>query len=118
MVERVAFEGGRATGVAFTQGRRQAASAAAAGEVILAAGAVGSPEILELSGIGDARAAARRSASRCVHHAPASARTCRIICSFRPVYKVEGVRTLNTDYAKLWGGPRWRWNMLSCGPGR
>ena len=52
-VERVVLDGSRAAGVAF----RRAASryaAEAAGEVILAGGAIGSPHLLELSGVGDA----------------------------------------------------------------
>ena len=52
-VERVLLEGGSATGVAFR--RSNAAAEAFAGkEVILAAGAIGSPGLLQLSGIGPA----------------------------------------------------------------
>jgi choline dehydrogenase len=52
--ERVTFEGRRATGVEWiAAGRRE--SARCAREVILAAGAVQSPQLLQLSGIGPAR---------------------------------------------------------------
>ena len=50
---RIRVENGRATGVDYVVGkRREARSAAAAGEVLLCAGAVQSPHILQLSGIG------------------------------------------------------------------
>ena len=53
MVHRVIFEGKRALGVEF--GRGGVTQRATAGrEVILSAGAIGSPHILQLSGVGDA----------------------------------------------------------------
>ncbi len=52
-VARVVVEGGRATGVAYTRAGR-AETATARREVVLAAGAIGSPQLLMLSGIGPA----------------------------------------------------------------
>ncbi|MDE2406194.1 MAG: GMC family oxidoreductase N-terminal domain-containing protein [Sphingomonadales bacterium] len=52
-VDRLLFAEGRATGIAFRRDGREW-RAAARGEVLLAAGAIGSPAILERSGIGDA----------------------------------------------------------------
>jgi choline dehydrogenase len=52
-VRRVLFDGHAATGVS-SSARRRAAGAQAAREVILCAGAIQSPQLLELSGIGDA----------------------------------------------------------------
>src|SRR5580693_493691 len=51
-VTRVLIEDGRAAGVAWTMGG-QAFEARARGEVVLAAGAVNTPKLLELSGLGD-----------------------------------------------------------------
>ncbi len=53
-VRRVLFEGGRAVGVEFddSDGRRQTVRAAA--EVVLCAGAVNTPQLLKLSGVGPA----------------------------------------------------------------
>jgi choline dehydrogenase len=52
LVHRVLLDGKRATGVEFSRdGKTQRADAA--GEVILSAGAIGSPHLLQLSGVGD-----------------------------------------------------------------
>ena len=77
---------------------RAAASAIvarAAGEVILAAGAIGSPQLLQLSGIGDGErlAGARHPAVRA--RCPASARTCRTTCRSGRSTRSSGVQTLN-----------------------
>jgi choline dehydrogenase len=53
LVHRVIFEGKRAVGVEFSRGG-VTERADAAVEVILSAGAIGSPHILQLSGVGDA----------------------------------------------------------------
>jgi choline dehydrogenase len=52
LVHRVVFEGKRAVAVEFSRGGA-VERAAAAREVILSAGAIGSPHILQLSGVGD-----------------------------------------------------------------
>jgi choline dehydrogenase len=56
LVHRVLFDGKRAVGVEFSRGNGPGGSverADAAREVILSAGAIGSPHILQLSGVGD-----------------------------------------------------------------
>ncbi|GAA1912106.1 choline dehydrogenase [Streptantibioticus ferralitis] len=53
MVTRVLFEGERAVGVEYRRGRG-APQRVHAGEVILCGGAVNSPQLLQLSGVGDA----------------------------------------------------------------
>src|SRR5262249_55442437 len=52
-VKGILFDGRRATGVEFWRGD-ELVRADAAGEVLLSAGAIGSPQILQLSGIGPA----------------------------------------------------------------
>jgi choline dehydrogenase len=52
LVHRVLFDGTRAVGVEFSR-NGAAERVDASGEVILAAGAIGSPHILQLSGVGD-----------------------------------------------------------------
>lgn len=51
LVNRVVIEGGRATGVEFTRGG--VTETAAAAEIVLCAGAINSPKLLMLSGVGD-----------------------------------------------------------------
>jgi choline dehydrogenase len=77
-VERILFEGRRATGLRYSE-NGQSREARARGEVILAAGTIGSPQLLELSRVGapDGLAAIGVSAVQALE----SARTCRTICS-------------------------------------
>jgi choline dehydrogenase len=68
MAGRVLFEGKRAIGVEFTQhGAKR--SARASGEVILAGGAVNSPQLLQLSGVGPG-AVLRSAGVEVVHDLP------------------------------------------------
>jgi choline dehydrogenase len=51
---KILFEGGRATGVEYTRAGRRGSETARGGEVILCGGAINSPQLLQLSGIGAA----------------------------------------------------------------
>lgn len=99
-VARVLLDHKRAAGVLFTRGSEQHV-AHAAGEVILTAGAVASPAILERSGIGDGARLGELGIA-IVHHLPGVGENLQDHLQLRPVYKVSGVRTLNDDYARLW----------------
>ncbi len=98
-VDRVIFDSKRATGLEFRRGHERF-SARAEGEVVLAAGAVGSPKILQLSGVGDA-ADLQGLGIEPVHNLPGVGGNLQDHLQIRPVFKVSGVRTLNTDYANL-----------------
>jgi choline dehydrogenase-like flavoprotein len=65
---RILFEGKRAVGVEYMQGK-QTKQLRARREVILSAGALQSPQLLLLSGVGDATALARQGIAS-VHHLP------------------------------------------------
>ena len=52
MVERIVFEGRRAVGVQIRRGRRR--EVIRAGEIICCGGAINSPQLLQLSGVGSA----------------------------------------------------------------
>ncbi len=70
LVHRILFDGTRAIGVEFARGGArggQVQRAGAAKEVILSAGAIGSPHILQLSGVGDPEHLGRVGIP--VHHA-------------------------------------------------
>jgi choline dehydrogenase-like flavoprotein len=102
-VTRVLIENGRAVGVAWTRDG-QRFEARADGEVVLAAGAVNTPKLLELSGVGDG---ARLSALgvETVSHAPGVGENLQDHLQIRPYYRVTGVPTMNTLYASLWRRP-------------
>lgn len=103
LVERVVVENGRATAVEFTHGG-ETLRVEVSGEVVLCAGAVGSPALLERSGIGDG-ARLQGLGIETVADLPGVGENLQDHLQIRPVYKVEGVRTLNSDYAKIWRRP-------------
>ena len=79
LVHRLTFSGNRATGIVLSRGGR-VEIVDAAREVILAAGAIGSPHLLQLSGIGRPEDLAR-PAFRCATRCPGSATISRTITS-------------------------------------
>ena len=99
-VERVLLESRRAVGVSFVQNGVHHL-ARAAGEVILASGAIGSPVLLELSGIGQPDRL-RSLGVEVVADLPGVGENLQDHLQLRPVFGVRGIRTLNEDYRKLW----------------
>ncbi len=93
LVAEIVLDGRRATGVRFTvDGRARVASAGAA--VILAAGAINSPKLLELSGIGDPEVLAAHGIP--VRHAlPGVGANLQDHLQIRTVFGVSDARTLN-----------------------
>jgi len=88
-------------GVQFTGGGR-AYTATAHRETLLAAGSIGSPHILQLSGIGPAAHLQRHGITPLVD-APGVGDNLQDHLQLRMVYKVSGVKTLNTT-ANNWFG--------------
>lgn len=72
------------------------------GEVILASGAVGTPQILQLSGIGPA-GLLRSHGIAVEHELPGVGENLQDHLQIRAVFGVEGVKTLNTMASSLWG---------------
>jgi choline dehydrogenase len=92
-VTAVTIEGPRATGVRYTHGGSEQV-ARADDQVILAAGAINSPKLLELSGIGDPEVLSRYGIA--VRHAlPGVGRNLQDHLQIRTVFRVTGARTLN-----------------------
>jgi len=101
LVERVVFDEGRAAGVAYRL-NGEAHAARARGEVILAAGAIGSPAILERSGVGDADRLADLGIVP-VLDSPQVGANLQDHLQLRCAWKVSGVATLNQRAANLFG---------------
>jgi choline dehydrogenase-like flavoprotein len=99
LAETVLFDGLRATGVRYRQGGR-VLEARARGEVILAAGSIGSVRILQLSGIGPGEWLAERGAP-VVLDRQGVGRNLQDHLQQRAIYKVSGVKTLNETYHSL-----------------
>ncbi|MCP5397027.1 MAG: GMC family oxidoreductase N-terminal domain-containing protein [Sphingomonadaceae bacterium] len=101
LVDRVLVEQGRATAVAYSLGGEQRI-AEAAGEVLLSAGAIGSPAILERSGIGDSAHLASLGIEPLVH-APDVGANLQDHLQIRCAWQVEGVSTLNQRASNIVG---------------
>jgi choline dehydrogenase-like flavoprotein len=101
LVEKVIFEGKRAVGVRFRQNGRLV-EARAKGEVILSAGSIGSPQILQLSGVGPAEWLGELRLP-IVHDHQGVGRNLQDHLQQRAIYKVQGVKTLNAAYRSLTG---------------
>ena len=99
LVEGLIFEGKRATGVRWRKGGA-VHSARARKEVILAAGAIGSPQLMMLSGIGPA-AQLRELGIPIVLDRPGVGENLQDHLQLRLIYKVSGVKTLNETYQSL-----------------
>ena len=117
---RITFEGRRATGVRYLHGG-QTREVAARREVILSGGAVNTPKLLQISGVGPANLL-RRIGVKLVHHVPGVGENLRDHYSLRLSARVRNATTIN-DLAR---GPRFgrevaRWllgrpSILSLSP--
>ncbi|MEC9343525.1 MAG: GMC family oxidoreductase N-terminal domain-containing protein [Pseudomonadota bacterium] len=101
-LERIRFGKDRmATGVVVRlEGRRR--DIAARREIVLCAGAIGSPHILQVSGIGDGELL-RQFGIGTVHHNPAVGANLQDHLSFRPIFELKGANTLNRRARTLAG---------------
>ncbi|VVD99980.1 choline dehydrogenase [Pandoraea pneumonica] len=100
-VNKLLFEGTRCTGVSY-RGGNDDYTALARAEVILAAGAVNSPHLLEVSGIGDGERL-RGFGIDVVSDLPGVGENLQDHLQLRTVYKLRGVTTLNLTANSLWG---------------
>ena len=91
----------RCTGCAVVhEGRR--VELRAAREVVLSAGSIGSAQLLQLSGVGPGELL-REHGIEVLRDAPGVGANLQDHLQIRSVYKVRGVRTLNTLAGSLWG---------------
>ena len=113
LAECVLIENGRASGVRYRVRGGQPVTANANREVILAAGAVQSPQLLELSGIGQA-ALLRKHGIAVVRDLPGVGENYRDHYSSSIAWRVSGSTTLNEDTR----GVRFLWQALQYGLAR
>ena len=99
--KRLVVEEGEVRGVVFVQ-NGQERTALARRETVLAAGAIGSPHLLELSGIGDPDML-RRAGIEPVKEVQGVGGNLQDHLQLRLVYKVTGVPTLNEKASNLFG---------------
>jgi len=95
-VEKILLQGRTATGVRYR--KDGVAVEVAAGEVLLCAGAIGSPHLLELSGIGDG-ARLQQLGIPVVQHAPAVGEHMQDHYLVFVVQGLQGIRSLASEYA-------------------
>lgn len=101
LTESLILDGSRASGVVYTQGN-QTHRALANAEVILAAGSINTPKILELSGIGRPDVLGKIGVP--VRHELAGVgENLQDHLQLRTVYKVQNAKTLNTKTNSLFG---------------
>ena len=102
-VSRVLIEHGRAVGVELLPAGGDApVQVRAAREVVLAAGAIGTPQILQLSGVGPG-ALLQQHGVPVVHELDGVGANLQDHLQIRAVFEVDGVKTLNTLAHSLWG---------------
>ena len=99
VVDRVEIEDGRARRIVYVKDGRRV-TAVARGEIVLSAGAVASPVILERSGVGRPDILKARGVEPLVA-LPGVGENLQDHLQIRPIYKVTGIRTLNGDYKNL-----------------
>lgn len=101
LTERVVFEGKRCVGVEY-RGDGVSYIAKARCEVVLSAGAVNSPQLLELSGVGNG-ARLQELGIDVVHDVRGVGENLQDHLQLRMAFRVQHVRTLNTASAHWWG---------------
>jgi len=101
MTTRIRLAGKRATGVELTRGGEELFTEARVATV-LAAGAIGSPQILQLSGIGAAKLLRERGVAL-VHELPGVGENLQDHLQLRMAFKVTNVVTMNQRANSLFG---------------
>ena len=116
VVNKLLFEGKRAVGVRFRRGNRMV-EARAQGEVILCAGAIGSVQLLQRSGIGPGEWLQELGVP-VLHALDGVGRNLQDHLQLRVMFRVSGVKTLNEIYYSPLGRPLMglQYGLLRRGP--
>jgi choline dehydrogenase len=100
-VQKILFDGKRATGLAYTKDQ-SLFSVTAKQETILSLGSIGSPQVLQLSGIGNQEHLGKLQIQT-IQHSPGVGENLHDHLQIRMQYKVKNVRTLNEMANSLFG---------------
>ncbi|WP_274631025.1 GMC family oxidoreductase [Arvimicrobium flavum] len=103
-VERIVFSGRRATGLELRL-KGKPARVSVSGEVVLSAGAIGTPQLLQLSGVGGG-ALLQRHGIPVLHELPGVGENLQDHLQIRTAFKITGAQTLNERQATLAGKAR------------
>ena len=99
-VMRLTLEGRRVTGLEYVRDGKRAS--VRAGQVVLAAGAIGTPQIMMLSGLGPAEHLGKHGID-IVRDLPGVGANLQDHLQIRTSYRISGAKTLNDLQARLWG---------------
>jgi len=100
-VQKINFKGKKAEGVNYYLGNTLN-TVKASKEVILSAGSIGSPQILQVSGIGDGEKLKKHDI-KTIHELKGVGKNLHDHLMFRPVYKVQNLKSLNRKVESLFG---------------
>ena len=100
-VQKINFDNNKAVGVNYYKGEK-IHSVKANKEIILSAGSIGSPHILQVSGIGDS-SKLRNLGIEIVKELKGVGKNLQDHLMFRPVYKVKNLKSLNKKVNSLFG---------------
>ncbi len=100
-VQKINFEGKKAVSVSFYQGDK-IVTVKSRREIILSAGSIGSPHILQVSGVGESEKL-KKNGIEVVHELKGVGKNLQDHLMFRPVYKVKNLKSLNGKINSLFG---------------
>ena len=100
-VQKINFDGKKAESVSFYQDN-EVVTIKALREIILSAGSIGSPHILQVSGVGDSNKL-KKNGIQTIHELKGVGKNLQDHLMFRPVYKVKNLKSLNGKINSLFG---------------
>ena len=100
-VQKINFEGKKAVGVSYYTGDKLN-SVKTKKEVLLSAGSIGSPHILQVSGLGDGQKLKKHGIDF-IHELKGVGKNLQDHLMLRPVYKVKNLKSLNSKINSLFG---------------
>jgi len=100
-VKNIDFENNKATGINYWKDNKLF-KVKVKKEVILSAGSIGSPHILQVSGVGES-SKLKKHDIKIIHNSPGVGKNLQDHLMMRPVYKVKNIETLNKKINSLFG---------------